>query len=138
MIRSQLKICGGTKDRTRDLVTSRTAHPTDLMGPASELKAATLAEWFKVLTTSHRCSHMDSNPSCSCSTVMIVSFRTDRPGQTVQTQIRLLRVYTVCHSICIVWTHYSMVQPHSSDFRVITKTFLGVRIFRKFTVCCTM
>ena len=41
-----------------------------------------------------------------CITVMILSFRTDRPGQTVQTQIRLLiRVYTVCHSVCIVWTH---------------------------------
>ena len=62
------------------------------------------------------------------------------PGQTVQTQIRLLleesliRVYTVCHSDCIVWTHYSMVEPHSSNFRVITTIFLGVRIFRKFTV----
>ena len=69
---------------------------------------------------------------------MILSFRTDRPGQAVQTQIRLLssliRVYTVCHSVCIVWTHYSMVEPHSSNFRVITTNFLGVRIFRKFTV----
>ena len=43
-------------------------------------------------------------------------------------------VFTVCHSICIVWTHYSMVEPHSSNFRVITTNFLGVRIFRKFTV----
>ena len=68
---------------------------------------------------------------------MILSFRTDRPGQTVQTQIRssLIRVYTVCHSICIVWTHYSMAEPHSSNFRVITTNFLGVRIVRKFTVC---
>ena len=64
-------------------------------------------------------------------TVMILSFRTDRPGQTVQT---LIRVYTVCHSVCIVWTHYSMVEPHSSNFRVITTNILGVRIFRKFTV----
>ena len=57
------------------------------------------------------------------------------PGQTVQTQIRLLmiRVYTGCNSLCIVWTHYSMVEPHSSNFRVITTNFLGVRIFRKFT-----
>ena len=45
-----------------------------------------------------------------------------------------IRVYTVCHSVCIVWTHYSMVEPHSSNFRVITTNFLGVRIFRKFTV----
>ena len=68
--------------------------------------------------------------------VMFLSFRTDRSGQTVQTQIRglLIRVYTVCHFICIVWTHYSMVEPHSSTFRVMTTNFLGVRIFRKFTV----
>ena len=66
-------------------------------------------------------------------TVMIRSFRTDMPGQTVQTQIRL-RVYTVCHSACIVWTHYIIVEPHSLNFRVITTNFLGVRIFRKFTV----
>ena len=60
-------------------------------------------------------------------TVMILSFRTDIPGQTVQTQIRLLliRVYTVCHSVC--WTHYSMVEPHSSNFRVITTNILVVR-----------
>ena len=67
--------------------------------------------------------------------VMILSFWTDMPGQTVQTQIRLLiRVYTVCHSVCIIWTHYSMVEPHSSNFRVITTNVLDVRIFRKFTV----
>ena len=30
--------------------------------------------------------------------------------------------------------HYSMVKPHSSNFRVITTNILGVRIFRKFTV----
>ena len=46
----------------------------------------------------------------------------------------LIRVYTVCHSVCIVWTHYSMVEPHSSNFRVITTNFLGFRIFRKSTV----
>ena len=63
-------------------------------------------------------------------TVMILSFRTDMPGQTVQTQIRLLRVYTVCHSVCIFWTHYSVVKPHSSNFRVITTIFWGVRIVR--------
>ena len=27
-----------------------------------------------------------------------------------------------------------MLEPHSSNFRVITTNFLGVRIFRKFTV----
>ena len=75
-----------------------------------------------------------------------VNFWTDRSGQTVQTQIRLLleeqsdlrssliRVFTVCDSACNVWTHYSMVEPHSSNFKVITTNFLGVQIFRKFTV----
>ena len=66
---------------------------------------------------------------------MILSFRTDIPGQTVQTQIRLLLEGLRClpfrlHS---VWTHYSVVEPHSSNFRVITTNFLGVGIFRKFT-----
>ena len=66
---------------------------------------------------------------------MILSFQTDIPGQTVQTKIRLLiRVYTVCHSVCIVWTHYSMVEPHSSNFRVITTNIFGLQIFRKFGV----
>ena len=75
----------------------------------------------------------------SISTVIVLSFWTDRPGQTVQTQrSSLIRVWicTVCHSVGIVWTHYSMVEPHSSNFRVITTNFWGVRIFRKFTVCC--
>ena len=63
-------------------------------------------------------------------TVMVLSFRTDMPEQTVQIQ----RVYIVCHSVCIVWTHYSMVEPHSSNFRVITTNFWSVQIFRKFMV----
>ena len=46
----------------------------------------------------------------------------------------LIRGYTVCHSVCIIWTHYSMVESHSLNFRVITTNFLRVRIFRKFTV----
>ena len=43
----------------------------------------------------------------------------------------LIRVYTVCDSLCIFWIHYSKDTPSCSTFRVI---FLGVRIFRKFTV----
>ena len=56
----------------------------------------------------------------SC-TVMFLSFRTDRSGQTVQTQIRqlLIRVYTVCSSSCIFWMHYSKEKPSCSTFRVI-------------------
>ena len=57
-------------------------------------------------------------------TVMILSFRTDRPGQTVQTQIRLL----------LEEEHYSSVKPSCTNFRVITANSLGVRIFRIFTV----
>ena len=65
----------------------------------------------------------------------ILSVRTDMPGLTVQTQIsNLIRVYTVCHSVFIVWTHYSMVEPHSSNFRVISTNFWGVQIFRKLMV----
>ena len=58
-------------------------------------------------------------------TVIFLSFQRDRPGQTVQTQIRLLliRVYTVCNSLCIFWI-----------FRVITTILFAVQIFRKFTV----
>ena len=45
------------------------------------------------------------------------------------------RVYTVCHSICIfLWTHFSMVKPPCSNFRVITANFSGVKSFRIFTV----
>ena len=91
-------------------------------------------------------------------TVMSWSFRTDMPRQTVQTQIRLLlygqtglgkqcrprsdcswrnsliRVYTVCNSRYIFQMHYSTDKSSCSTFWVITKSFLGVRIFRKFTV----
>ena len=70
-------------------------------------------------------------------TVTILSFRTDMPGHTVQTQIKLfhpIRVYTSCHFGCIIWTHYPVVEPHISNFRVITTNLLGVRMFRKFMV----
>ena len=46
----------------------------------------------------------------------------------------LIRVYTVCNSLCIIWMDYSKETPSCSTFRVITTNFLGVRIFRKFTV----
>ena len=34
-----------------------------------------------------------------------------------------MTVYTVCHSVCIFWTHYSMVNPHRSNFRIIKSIF---------------
>ena len=40
----------------------------------------------------------------------------------------LIRVYTVCYSVCIVWTHYSMVEPLISNFRRITTKYLNVML----------
>ena len=54
------------------------------------------------------------------------------PGQTVQTQ--MIRVYTVCHSVCIVWTPYSIVEPHSPNFRVITTNVWVSEYLGNFTV----
>ena len=48
------------------------------------------------------------------------------PVQTVQTQIRLIRVYTVAVP--------SASFAHSLNVRVIITHFLDVRIFRKFAV----
>ena len=56
------------------------------------------------------------------------------PDQTAPLEQSDKGLYTVCHSICLVWTYYSMVEPHSSNFRVITTNVLGVRIFRNFMV----
>ena len=47
---------------------------------------------------------------------------------------RLIRVYTVCHSVCIFWTHNSMENPYWSKFWIIRVNFPGVHIFRSFTV----
>ena len=46
----------------------------------------------------------------------------------------LIRVYTVCHSVCIFWTNYPVVKRYCSNFRIITANFLSGRIFRSFTV----
>ena len=58
--------------------------------------------------------------SAHSDTVIFLSFRTDRSRQTVQTQIRLLliRVYTVCNSLCIFWMHVFNETPSCSTFRV--------------------
>ena len=87
-----------------------------------------------------RCRSACTSGTDTEGTVKILSCRTDMPGQTVQTQIGLLleeqsdQGLHCLPFLCIVWTHYSMVEPYSLNFRVITKNFLGVRIFRKFTV----
>ena len=48
---------------------------------------------------------------------MILKFWTDMPGQTVQTQSSLIRGYTVCHSIYILWTNHSTVEPRATENR---------------------
>ena len=49
----------------------------------------------------------------------------DRSEQTVKLQTRLLliRIYTICHFICISWTHYCIVKPDRSIF---TTKMVGV------------
>ena len=66
-------------------------------------------------------------------TIMILSFRTDMPGQTVQTKIRLLLEEQEQSDQGL---HDSLLNGRAtfSNFKVITTNVLGVRIFRKFTV----
>ena len=74
--------------------------------------------------------------------MMILIFWTDRSGQTVyRNDLKFLDRYAWANSADPdqtaprgVWTHYSTVKPHSSNFRLITTNFLGARIFRNFTV----
>ena len=77
-------------------------------------------------------------------TIMILSFRTDGPGQTVQTQIEWQKkcgsgsTLFFCNSLCIFWMHYSKVKPPCSTFRVITANirvseFLGILWYVTFT-----
>ena len=51
-----------------------------------------------------------------------------RPRSGCSWRSNLIRVYTVCHSVCIFWIHYSMVKPPCSNFRVITANFWCVQI----------
>ena len=70
-------------------------------------------------------------------TVMILSFRTDRPGQTVQTQIRLLleeQSDQGLHCLPFRLHHLDSLLYGSSNFRVITTNVLGVRKLRIITV----
>ena len=46
-----------------------------------------------------------------------------------QTRSSLIRVYTVCHSACTIWMHYSMVKLSSSNFRMITAIFRCLNCF---------
>ena len=59
------------------------------------------------------------------SAVMILSFRTDRRSS-------LIRVYTVCHSVCFFLTHYSVVKWYCSKIRIVTAIFFGCPNFKEF------
>ena len=70
---------------------------------------------------------------------MIPIFRTDRFGQTVQTQIRLLLEEQSDQGLhCLLFhlslTKYAAVWPFCLNFRLITVKFSGVRKFRNFKV----
>ena len=45
----------------------------------------------------------------------------------------LIRVYTVCHSVCIFWMHYNIVKPHNfrinTHFLRCTIYFYGIELF---------
>ena len=68
-------------------------------------------------------------------TVLFLSFRTEKSEQTVQTQIRLLLKEQSDQGlhcllfVYIIWTHFSMVKPRWSNFRMIitfsVSEFLG-------------
>ena len=67
-------------------------------------------------------SWMDGSIKYNQITVMILSFRTDRSGQTVQTQIRLLPEEQSeqglhCYSICIFLTKYTKLWVFCFNFR---------------------
>ena len=60
----------------------------------------------------------------SAANVMIQSFWTDwglgkqcRPRSGCSWRSCLISVYTVCHPVCIFWTHYFMVKPPCSNFK---------------------
>ena len=64
-------------------------------------------------------------------------FQTDRSGQTVQAQIRLLLMeqsdqglHCLSFSADLYWTNFSMETPFCLNFRVIAAYILGVQKFR--------
>ena len=46
----------------------------------------------------------------------------------------LIRVYTVCHSVCIFWTYSSVVKLFCLNFRGITENFSGHSEFLRYTM----
>ena len=46
----------------------------------------------------------------------------------------MIRIFTVCFSICIFWRHFFAIMPICLNFRVITAKISDVPKFRSFTV----
>ena len=59
-----------------------------------------------------------------------------RPRSDYSWRSSLIRVYTVCNSICIFWTHKGMVKQHGSNFSKVT--LLGCQNFSNFQSTCIM
>ena len=57
-----------------------------------------------------------------------------RPRSDCSSWSSLIRVFSVCYSACIFWTHYCTVKSNCSNFRTVTVIILCVPIFRIFTV----
>ena len=71
--------------------------------------------WQNIFMTCENDKRTDQ-PALKC-TLMFLSFYGQMTEQTLQTQNRLLlRVYTVCHSVCIFRSYYSLVRPPSQLF----------------------
>ena len=57
------------------------------------------------------------------------------PDQTAPDQ----GLYTVCNSVCIFWSHYSIVEPQCSNFKIITaplfrvSEYLGILRYKRYT-----
>ena len=85
-------------------------------------KISQICTHFSEKLTTVNCFHLVLISVNFLHTVIFLSYRS---GQTVQTQIGrlLIRVYTVCNSLCIFWMHYSKEMPSCSTFRVITIIF---------------
>ena len=63
--------------------------------------------------------------TCTFCTVLILKFcrQTGLGKQCRPRSDSLIRFYTVCHSVCIFWTNYSMVKQYCSNFRIVTTNF---------------
>ena len=61
-----------------------------------------------------------------------------RPRSDCSWRSSLIRVYSVCHSICIFWTNCSVVKRYCSQFRMIAAIFRVTEYLRIFTVILTI